>query len=86
MRSTLSRLLLASVLFSFAPSTAHAFWSSDVTVNTPICALPNDAFTPFLLEDGAGGVFVIWYEQRVGPTTTGTTSPCARRRSRPPPR
>jgi hypothetical protein len=70
MRSTISRLHLLTLLFTTVPSIdAHAFWSSDVAVNTPICALPNSVINPFVLEDGAGGVFVLWYEQRFGPTT-----------------
>jgi len=54
-------LLLISALASLA---AHAQWSTDSTVNTPICRAPIHQVQPLLINDGAGGSIITWNDTR----------------------
>lgn len=47
-------------------SPAAAFWSSDPSVNTPVCTVTSNQSSPQMTPDGSGGVFVVWWESRNG--------------------
>ncbi len=52
---TLFALLALSSFITGSPRRALAQWSSDPTVNTPVCTAPNDQTDPRIVSDGAGG-------------------------------
>ena len=45
---------------------AIAQWSSDSTVNTPVCTSPSDQSSTVMASDGAGGSFIAWQDGRNG--------------------
>lgn len=52
-----------SILISLA---AKAQWSTNPTVNTPVCTALNKQIDPRILEDGTGGAFMVWKDYRNG--------------------
>ena len=56
-------LLVASVAF---PGAARAAWSTDPTVNVPVCTAIGDQLPLVACTDGAGGMFIAWSDQRSG--------------------
>jgi hypothetical protein len=53
------------VLILITTKGMHAQWSSDPTMNTPICALPGNATSAFhSIEDGEGGTYTAWVDTR----------------------
>jgi len=59
-------LALACVLACAAPPPALAQWSSDPSVNTPICTEPGSQALPRPVPDGDGGLIVAWSDARSG--------------------
>jgi hypothetical protein len=56
-------LLLITVFASFE---ANAQWSSDPSLNTPICTAANTQNSPQLISDGTGGTIIAWADKRTG--------------------
>jgi hypothetical protein len=56
--------LILAVCFSF--ETGFAQWTSDSTVNTPVCNAVNDQRVPEIVSDGAGGAIIVWQDERDG--------------------
>ena len=44
----------------------HAQWSSDPTVNTPICTIYNSQTSPEITSDDSSGAIMVWQDNRVG--------------------
>ena len=65
-RPALLLACLAALALTAAP--AAAFWSNDVSVNTAVCALPSSQLSPVIVSDAAGGVFIVWWDNRAGGT------------------
>lgn len=63
-RRSLALACLSALALTAAP--AAAFWSNDVSVNTAVCALPSTQFDPRVVPDAAGGVFIVWWDNRAG--------------------
>lgn len=49
-----------------AVTPAHAQWSTDAAVNLRVCAGIDDQRNPVMVSDGAGGVIIVWEDQRNG--------------------
>ncbi len=56
-------LIIVLVLISLAPSMTWA-WSSDPTVNTPICTAVETQNDPAIVHDGTGGAIIAWADLR----------------------
>jgi hypothetical protein len=56
-------LLLISVLATLA---TQAQWSSDPSVNTPICKAVNNQIIPQIISDGIDGTIIVWADKRGG--------------------
>jgi hypothetical protein len=56
-------LILISALAAFA---AQAQWSSDPSVNTPICKAVNNQIIPQIISDGIDGTIIVWADKRGG--------------------
>jgi hypothetical protein len=56
-------LFISGLLPLSNPQEAKA-WSSDPTVNTPICTAVYDQTSPAVISDGAGGVIIAWQDFR----------------------
>jgi hypothetical protein len=65
----LFRIILISIIL--IPLTLNAQWSSDPTVNTPLCTATNDQLDPAILSDGVGGAYIVWSDHRNEPTLFG---------------
>ncbi len=65
-RSSPALALACLVAAALMTSPARAFWSNDPSVNTAVCALPSTQLGPEIASDGAGGVFVVWWDNRAG--------------------
>ncbi len=57
-------LLAGSLLLAAVP--AGAAWSTDPTVNNPVCVVPGDAYIGGVISDGAGGFYAAWHDRRSG--------------------
>lgn len=56
-------ILLITVLVSNA---AYAQWSTNPTVNNPVCTAVNNQDSPQMISDGVGGAIMVWTDQRNG--------------------
>ena len=66
-KSTLRILSLAIFLIcSFFTDAIIAQWSSDSTVNNPICTAFNYQKNPQLTSDGNSGAIIVWEDNRIG--------------------
>jgi predicted lipoprotein with Yx(FWY)xxD motif len=63
------RIIIFSIIL--IPLTLIAQWSSDPTVNTPICTADNDQLSPAILSDEKGGAYIVWSDHRNEPTLFG---------------
>jgi hypothetical protein len=63
------KIILLSVIL--IPLTLTAQWSSDPTLNTPICTANNDQLSPAILSDGKGGAYIVWSDHRFEPLLFG---------------
>ncbi|MDD5082422.1 MAG: choice-of-anchor D domain-containing protein [Dehalococcoidales bacterium] len=61
----LSLILALSLLVAGMPLAALA-WSTDSTVNNPICTETQNQEYPQLVSDGAGGAIIVWQDERNG--------------------
>jgi hypothetical protein len=68
LQSLFSGIFLGIIL---VPLTLTAQWSSDPTVNTPICSATNDQLDPAILSDGKSGAYIVWSDHRNEPTLFG---------------
>ncbi len=59
-----SLLLVSFLILAFAAPAAA--WTHDVQANEPICALADDASAPLIVDDGEGGAYMAWVDQRGG--------------------
>ncbi len=59
---------LAFAAVSLLTSTSEAQWSTDPSVNNPICTGPGDQAVPAAVSDGSGGAIIAWEDNR---DTTG---------------
>jgi len=60
------RLLMLSVLvWQLSITTAHAQWSTDPSVNTPITTAANGQYWQTMVTDGAGGTIITWQDSRI---------------------
>lgn len=41
-------------------------WATDLTLNTPVCNLSGSQRDARIIEDGAGGAFIVWRDSRAG--------------------
>jgi hypothetical protein len=55
--------LVPFAIFFLAPA-AQAAWTSDSTVNLPLCVQPYDQQLPVIVSDGVGGAIVTWQDNR----------------------
>jgi hypothetical protein len=58
------KLLVSIVVWQLAIAAAHAQWSTDPTINTPICTALNGQASPTIVSDGAGGTIITWQDDR----------------------
>jgi hypothetical protein len=65
MRTLMERYLVMLVL-SVVVVPARAQWSTDSTVNNPICVAAGGQFRPVIISDGAGGAIIAWEDSRSG--------------------
>lgn len=61
-----SSLSLALLIFGLSARSAHAAWSTNPSVNNPVCVEFGDASLKGLIQDGSGGAFVAWDDRRAG--------------------
>lgn len=59
-------LLAISATCWIAPMVSLAQWSSNPTVNTPICNAINDQWRCQVANDGSGGAIIVWPDYRSG--------------------
>ncbi|HXF99773.1 MAG TPA: hypothetical protein VNL69_03265, partial [Bacteroidota bacterium] len=43
-----------------------AQWSSDPTLNNPVCSATGQQYSPVIASDGSGGAIIAWYDYRNG--------------------
>jgi hypothetical protein len=61
----------SALVLMFAITTiAHAQWSGDPTVNTPISVAPSNQDRPELISDGSGGAIITWVDNRNPPVNS----------------
>src|SRR5262245_29758603 len=58
-------VVLAALAVAHAPA-AHAAWPHSPTINLPVCTATGDQLTPVSVSDGAGGMIIVWSDQRGG--------------------
>jgi len=63
---TLRERHLVMLVLSVAVVSARAQWSTDSTVNNPICIAAGGQFRPAIISDGAGGAIIAWEDSRSG--------------------
>lgn len=59
-------LLIAAIALLAFHAPGEAAWSTDSTVNSPICRESNDQVKPVSCADGVGGVILAWSDSRSG--------------------
>jgi predicted lipoprotein with Yx(FWY)xxD motif len=59
-------LLIFALVFLCGGLLVQAQWSTDPTVNTPICTAANNQGYPTIVSDGAGGAIITWWDLRGG--------------------
>ena len=57
----------AAAALALVPARSLANWTSDPTVNLPVCAHTAEQQMPTLLPDGYGGAWIVWSDTRVAP-------------------
>ncbi|SEP55245.1 T9SS type A sorting domain-containing protein [Flavobacterium urocaniciphilum] len=62
----ITKTLLTISFFLFKSITCFAQWSTDTTINNPICIAQNDQSPPYTISDGNGGTIMVWYDFRNG--------------------
>ena len=63
------KVILATIsflIFITGGYIAHADWQVDPKRNTPVCVAEGDQELPDIVEDGQGGVIVVWHDSRDG--------------------
>jgi hypothetical protein len=63
---SLAACLLGVAAFLSTAAPAGAAWSTDPTVNNPVCVITDDQYIGGVVADGAGGVYVAWHDHRAG--------------------
>jgi hypothetical protein len=58
--------LTAALLLPLAGAREAEAWSSDSSVNTPVCTAADDQTRPAMVSDGTGGAIVVWQDHRSG--------------------
>jgi len=56
--------VLAAFIAGSLAAPALAQWPRDASLNLAVCMQPNNQMWPVTVPDGAGGVFITWYDQR----------------------
>lgn len=59
-----AKLICAIIALSFFFNAAFAQWSTDPTVNNPVCTAPLDQLYPKIISDGSDGAIVTWEDIR----------------------
>ncbi len=54
------------LLILLVPTLALAVWSADPTENNPVCTETHDQLFLRSVADGAGGMYLVWYDSRSG--------------------
>jgi hypothetical protein len=62
MEKTITLLLIAF----FISISVDAQWSTDTSLNTPICVLTGNQREQRMLKDGKGGAYIVWKDYRTG--------------------
>ena len=50
----------------FFPFNSYSQWTTDVSINTPVCTATDDQIENRIMEDGTGGAFIVWRDYRNG--------------------
>jgi predicted lipoprotein with Yx(FWY)xxD motif len=58
--------LIAAILLPLSMSHEVRAWSTEPTVNTPICTAVSDQAYPNIVGDGSGGAIIAWMDHRSG--------------------
>ena len=64
--SPLAACFLSAASFLLAVSPANAAWSTDPTINNPVCVASGDKYFGGVIADGAGGFYAAWHDHRAG--------------------
>jgi len=59
-----AKLIASIIVLSFFINTAFAQWSTDSTVNNPICTAPLNQLYPKIVSDSSGGAIITWDDIR----------------------
>ncbi len=59
-----AKLIASIIVLSFFINTAFAQWSTDPTVNNPICTAPLNQLYPKIVSDSSGGAIITWDDIR----------------------
>lgn len=62
--STITKLIVSVFVLQFVFGGAYAQWSSDPTVNSPVCTAVLDQLYPKIVSDGSGGAIITWDDNR----------------------
>ncbi len=65
----MKRSLFVLFLLLALTAIAAAQWSSDPSVNTPVCTAPDQQTQPQVISDGLGGAIIVWQDLRDSATT-----------------
>lgn len=58
--------IISSTLLIFISTNAHAQWTSNTSLNTPICIATGTQRDPRIEDDDKGGAFILWKDYRTG--------------------
>ncbi len=58
------RIFITSLLLSLFPALSFAQWNPNPAVNTPVCQDTGKQNDPRILDDGSGGAFIAWKDNR----------------------
>jgi hypothetical protein len=58
------RYVLLTFILAGLTGSAFTQWSSDPTVNVPVCTVSGDQQNPRIVSDGSGGAIMIWLDKR----------------------
>ncbi len=64
--SLLRTISTLNIIFIAGINLTVAQWSSNPSVNTPICILAEDQLEPDIVSDGSDGAIITWYDRRTG--------------------